>query len=61
MQNKKYMCKNNIKLIYLTLYTVRVNLKSINILSLVKTVNKLSLMKTIIKISRINNIPLHSL
>jgi hypothetical protein len=35
IQNEKYKCKNNIKLIYLTLYTVHVNLESINNVSLV--------------------------
>jgi hypothetical protein len=46
-ENQKCNCKNNIKLIYLTLYTVHVNLKNINNFSLVLTMNKLSLTKSI--------------
>jgi len=62
IQNQKYKCKNNIKLIYL-LYTVRVNLKNINSLSLIKSINNLMHMnsiknvKIIIELSVINNIP----
>jgi len=72
IQNQKYMCKNNSKLSYYNLYSVHVNLKSINNLSSMKTMNKLSLIKsinikylslvkTIIEISVINNIPPRSL
>ena len=51
IQNQKYKFKNNIKLIYLNLYDVYVNLKSISNLSLVKTTKKLFVIK-IIKKSR---------
>jgi len=50
IQNQKYMCKNDIKLIYLTFIHWTCKFESINNLSLVKTVNKLSLIK------RINNL-----
>ena len=57
----KYECKNNRRFIYLTLYTVHANLKSINSISLVKTMNKLPLIKSINNITRMKNINKFSL
>jgi len=51
-KSKIYMCKNNIKLIYLTFIHCTCKFKNINSISLIKTMNKLSLIKIIKKSHR---------
>ena len=71
---KKYECKNNIKLIYLSFmhctckfekhkqsFLKLALIKSMNNLTHMKSINNLSLVKTIIELSIINNIPPRSL
>jgi hypothetical protein len=56
IQNQKYKCKNNIKLIYLTFIYCTCKFESINSLSLVKTMNKLSLIKSINNLTHMKSV-----
>jgi len=56
IQNIKYMCKSNIKLIYLTFIHCTCKFESITSRSLVKTMNKLSQIKSINNLTHMKSV-----